>query len=596
MKRIPIVAVILSVATIVSGAVLRQTDAQALVNCQIFADSWFSAVEAYDDGCGSPGTTKQRIVANNVSFEAIFSFMTELTADWDNFARENTKDGDVQILPYGSFGISSQRIASSYDSQNNEYQEIYATYRVRHNTCATDLLISGTGPANDKSYAGKVFAAADAKVRENLEKMKNIAPCNPPERTPPPQTTIPPPIVTPKPIEQPPAQTMPPPKNDVIQSSPDDNQTVQMNSADVVKFASRVREEAKKVIAMKQCPGSSLPSENPCVAEKLDFITIEARESSVLVSFLDKSPSSAEKQRNAKLITLGQNKSVEITTFFTDNAFPPTDPDKLDKIRDQIIEMIEEGDTPPSWTGDVLGPGHPASFMDKEGNYRRVWENVTINDREVFNPVATGADGSRFSLVFVGENAPIVGNGEPVGGFVTVETAAEISAPSALITGDTLARIITPDETMVDIVPRSGIGMPAAGRDMSPPPPGWSDWMYDVFYGTIYVLKKEDSKGVEVRTPLTTTKSKHTKFAVLYNPEELYSATVVYEGEVEVTDMLSGLTAALTPADDGRPRALVVPLAETTKTIVSKGIGTLVVLVVFLLLISAGYFAYRKRN
>lgn len=388
--------------------------------------------------------------------------------------------------------------------------------------------------------------------------------------------------------EQPPAQTIvrpPEPPTRLIKQPQDE--IIRIDSDKIASFKTQVKEEAKKIIEMKKCPGSSLPSENPCVAEKLDFITIGARESLVSVSFLDTPKSSPEKQGNTGLITLGQNKSAEITAFFTNNTFPPTDPDKLDRIRNQILEMIEAGDTPPSWTGAILGPGHPVSVMDKEGNIKRFWKNMKVND------------GEGFQLSLVG-NVSISSSGkpfkplEPLGGFITVKTAAEILVPSAIITGDTPAQIITPDETIVDVASRSGIGVHAKGLDASPPPPGWPDWMYDVFYGTIYVLKKEDSRAVDVRTPLTITKSKHTKFAVVYNPEELYAATIAYEGEVEVTDILNGLVTTLTPTDDGKPRVLVVPLVETE--VATKKTGATWIIIILALLAGIGYLAYRKKD
>lgn len=205
MKKILTGIFVLFIFAAVSGAVLRQTDAQqASINCRIFTDSWFPAVEAYDDGCGSPGAQKQKVSVDGVIFEAVFGFLTELTPDWDEFAKTDAATaGDVELLSLASFGVKGSRIIISKDEQGNERQIVNAAYRVRFNNCATDLLISGTGPENVLYYGNEVIRAADAKIRENTKKMKGFAVCY--------SQSAPPPIVPSAPAVKPsPGASLPP--------------------------------------------------------------------------------------------------------------------------------------------------------------------------------------------------------------------------------------------------------------------------------------------------------------------------------------------------------------------------------------------------
>lgn len=93
---------------------------------------------------------------------------------------------------------------------------------------------------------------------------------------------------------------------------------------------------------------------------------------------------------------------------------------------------------------------------------------------------------------------------------------------------------------------------------------------FEDFYAVIRAggieVKNENSAGGEIiiQTPLTVTRSNHTHFSVFYNSKEMSSATTIYEGEVAVTDILTGETIILTPTPDGKPRVLIVPLNSSS--------------------------------
>jgi len=159
---------------------------QTSLDCNMFKGSWFPAMEVYDDGCSS---LDSQVMVDGVTFNASFGLITEVISGWDQWVSSDNsissgmslgqKDsvGEFNLLPLGSYGVKSVRIPISYDNDNNEYQWVYAKYYVRYNKCETDLLISGKGPANDKSYGGKVTAVAEAKIKENVDKMKGLSLC-----------------------------------------------------------------------------------------------------------------------------------------------------------------------------------------------------------------------------------------------------------------------------------------------------------------------------------------------------------------------------------------------------------------------------------
>lgn len=349
-----------------------------------------------------------------------------------------------------------------------------------------------------------------------------------------------------------------PPESGAVSPSPADNQTVQVDLADIVKLESRVREEAKKIIEMKKCPDSLLPSENPCVAEKLDFILAEPRESYLTISPFER------RGKNIEPIVLDRNEKRDITGLR--DAFLHTPPMDLRAFNEQL--EVREIDLTAS-----------------EENFAK----PPINAQR---PFIRAAAGSTFSLALV-ENAVPGGGTAPIGlSFAPIDTQTEVSSPSIVVTGEKPAQFVHPNKTIINIAPHSVSIMQVALPPITTQSGGWR---YTLVEGALRIDKSEDGKAVEVRTPLTITKSKHTQFAVLYNAEELYAATVVYEGEVEVTDVLNGLTTILTPAEDGKPRALVVPLAKTAGPLVKKS-NLILIIIILLLLAGIGYLTYIKRD
>jgi len=159
---------------------------QVSLDCNVFKGAWFPVMEVYDDGCSS---LDSQVTIDGVTFNASFGLITEVISGWDQWVSsdnsissgmslgQKNSDGEFVLLPLGSYGVKSVRIPISYDSDNNEYQWVYAKYYVRYNKCETDLLISGKGPANDKSYGGRVTAVAEAKIKENVDKMKGLSLC-----------------------------------------------------------------------------------------------------------------------------------------------------------------------------------------------------------------------------------------------------------------------------------------------------------------------------------------------------------------------------------------------------------------------------------
>lgn len=164
--------------------------------CPKFIDNWFPAVETYEDGCGNPGSQHVKVIAQDVSFNAVFSFLTQVIDDWDTFAKTDYSTSlgldlgtsgtdeygtfrEFVPLQLGHFGVRSRNVVTLKDEQGNDYQIVNMTYRVRFNQCATDILVSGTSSASDMSYADKVFAALQAKIQENVSKMKALYVCNP---------------------------------------------------------------------------------------------------------------------------------------------------------------------------------------------------------------------------------------------------------------------------------------------------------------------------------------------------------------------------------------------------------------------------------
>lgn len=166
--------------------------------CPAFISSWFPQAETLENGCSTPGSAHYDIAVNGVSFRALFGFAilgpNYSTQAWDTFAdtdpstsfglalgaSETYEDGtlrDFQPLSLGDHGVRGRIVANLYDKDSNPRQQVNAVYRVRYNTCVADLLISGIGPANSSSYGYQVFAAAEQKIRDHVDIMKQFTAC-----------------------------------------------------------------------------------------------------------------------------------------------------------------------------------------------------------------------------------------------------------------------------------------------------------------------------------------------------------------------------------------------------------------------------------
>jgi len=344
-----------------------------------------------------------------------------------------------------------------------------------------------------------------------------------------------------------------------LSAQPDDQPISDIDDERLAKFRSDVESEAEKIIEIKKCPGSFSPSQNPCVANGLAQIPIYIDEATDVISagihFRPKA------QIVSDPVLIKKDASGEIVRFKNslsgvDTRFPFSLPQlswpsetivsrMQFKVPDDLLGLRDNPDTPKK-----VYKSFEAEFLEAE-----FYKNFENSDPFLI----TGPQGRM------------------------------------IVTNEDKTLIFGLDENTIlqmrNDFPSNDVFFGSAG-DVS---------LYDLKLGTITVEKEDDSQDIEVITPLTITKSKHTKFAVLYNPEGPYAATTIYEGEVEVMDRFSGETVALTPTDDGKPRVLVVPLAQAEDSSIpipiaeSKG-GSWIYLIILLALLGGISFWFYKKG
>lgn len=291
----------------------------------------------------------------------------------------------------------------------------------------------------------------------------------------------------------------------------------------LVQYRLAVKDEAKKIVSIKECGGGP-PSQNACIAEKLNSLLKSA-------------------DKNALLGGLDSNPKVLIT------------PVTLDKSEDLEIVVFTDVLSIPSIK--VLG-----ILKTKQVDiYKYPPTQIQIPNRMFYQ----GDDGTTYRLRVEGNSYRW-----------EIETGRTGLMPStAVVVGESAS---IPDGTA-----------------------------YDLKFGSAVFDTSESGKSTEVRTPLTITKSKHTKFAVFYDPEKLYAATVIYEGEVEVTDILSNKTMILKPTDEGKPRMVIVPLAQAEEKTPaaepaseaqskSSGKDWILIFILILVIVTVGGFVLYKKG
>lgn len=318
----------------------------------------------------------------------------------------------------------------------------------------------------------------------------------------------------------------------------------------LAQYRLAVEDEAKKIVSIKEC-GEGPPSQNACVAEKLSDIY------SINATYRNFTPTNLI---NVEPVPLDNRKEIEIVRFGNsiwqypniDAVFKTNLPHPEDTSLQSGIKEF------PFFKGELIDVYIPSSQQ---------WKQVTVG-----TPLPPGT-------LLVVDHKPVM--------LYSQLNVAEMDQPSFI----------------------KLMGSPS---DSASTQAESDNLFYDLKSGSAVFDTSESGKNIEVRTPLTITKSKHTKFAVLYNPEKLYAATIIYDGEVEVTDILSNKTMILKPSDKGKQRMVIVPLAqaeektqtagpaseaESKPSAQSKSSGNIWILIFILILVIiavGGFVLYKK--
>lgn len=318
----------------------------------------------------------------------------------------------------------------------------------------------------------------------------------------------------------------------------------------LAQYRINVEDEAKKIVSIKEC-GGGLPSQNACIAEKLNSIDIT-------VARIDSFPI------DIKPVILGKDANREIVGFQQENI--PASVDLLDVTSAGIIFDKESASAPENGTRNaVIFKGEMMEVYTPEGQWK---------------PVIVGSTPVR-----------------PESTIVTAPGGVMYYSQLNVVGGVGQTSYMTFGGTQTD----------AASTQAK-----YDKLFYDLKFGSATFDTSKSDKNVEVRTPLTITRSKNTKFAVLYDPEKLYAATIIYEGEVEVIDILSDKTMILKPTDGGKPRMAIVPLvkaeektqaaepaskAQSKSSIQSKSSGKnwiLIFILILVIIIVGGLVLYKR--
>lgn len=319
----------------------------------------------------------------------------------------------------------------------------------------------------------------------------------------------------------------------------------------LAQYRIAVEDEAEKIVSIKEC-GAGLPSQNVCIAEKLNSID-------TTVTGIDSFP-------------------VDINT----NSFAPIKPVILNKDANREIVGFQQESIPASV--DLLDVISAGTVFDKES-------------------ASAPSNGTQNSVIFKGEMIEVYtpeGQWKPVivGEYVRPESTIVIASGGRMY------------YSQLNIV--GGVGQTSymtfggAKTDAVLTQEKYSKLFYDLKFGSATFDTSKSDKNVEVRTPLTITKSKNTKFAVLYDPEKLYAATIIYEGEVEVIDILSQKSMILKPTDGGKPRMVIVPLVKTEEKTQeptpvlpvqsNSGFNIGMSIAVVITVVVLGYVLFRKKS
>ena len=378
--------------------------------------------------------------------------------------------------------------------------------------------------------------------------------------------------VQPDPAESPSDQSQPPAQPESEKKSGtadvDAGAEVTIDPAQLAKSRTAISQEARQIKSIIECQGPKLPSENSCVAGKIDQL-LE----------IDKAVYGA-----------GGSAPHYNTRFIKEFS--------------QVIEM--DAGKIVSFGNEILDP----SVLPEV-------EQMMLDER-LIPPVLPETEAARAgyaggvaSLVVLDSDVLSEGTvsvGGPAINWNKVTPGAEVRPGTAIVTGEnSTVRLGGSDGKVMEVKPGAMIVVAgwSAGDTLAAPKDFFGSLInsgsdtdaLDLKFGTVGTVTGKGS-DTAVKTPLTITKSKHTAFAVSYNPEKFYAVTVVYKGEVEVTNLVTGETAVLAPTEDGKPRAVIVPLPGTPTPAAAEAARAprlLIVALLALLLAAAGYLAYRHK-
>jgi hypothetical protein len=353
--------------------------------------------------------------------------------------------------------------------------------------------------------------------------------------------------------------------------------TLNEPAADVsqlAKFRSDVMSEAEKIISIKECGAPRLPIQNLCVAEKLNTL---------ISGFTGPAENFGPKPGHAAEF-IEVDSSYALTQALLRRGM-------ADETVQEIVTKVEPvltlaSQTAPEVFGEFRSEIKSSTNLvvldvdlPIESAYSSLIKNF-LSEKRTWEPMVKGIRFDEQAAIMTGENSKVwIGNNSLV---------AKIDPGSIVVAGATKSDTLPAEKDLISkyiAIHSGGARFWNVGTEVKSGAPG-------VYIGVL----SEAGAGNEVivETPLTITKSKHTQFAVSYDPERQYALTAIYEGEVEVTDKFTGETAVLTPTDDGKPRLILVPLAAMPEQLM-RG-GNLWLLVIILLLLGGGGFWLYKRK
>lgn len=338
----------------------------------------------------------------------------------------------------------------------------------------------------------------------------------------------------------------------------------------LARFRAEITKGAEKIISIKECGLPRLPSQNSCVAEKLNSV-IELKPDDLL----DPAMQELKSRLSGPANNFGPRPSYATEFIPVDSTYTLTQALLRKGLPKETVQKISEKtesafEPAPQTAQEILGkfryelsPSTNLMVLDADNFSEASLPSVavgTLSEASNWKPLIKGSEFSKQGAIFTGENSTVrIGNKAMI---------LEIKPKSIVVAG------ATPSDTM------------SAEKEFVPK-------LITVHEGGVRVWNEGGDAGndLTVETPLTVTKSKHTQFAVAYDPENQYAITVIYEGEVEVTNKLTGETAILTPTDEGKPRALVASLATTSEK--KDSLWTLTI-IILLLLGGTGFWLYKK--